>query len=107
MTIIHTKFLVHWTGKEFHIPTDAPLNDDLRDKYVETLINILKKGFEMRKGTEKIYDLDGKLLETFISHARKPQAFKPGDEWHPFGAKRRSFPACLVWPKVMTGMPEA
>jgi len=26
----------------------------------------------------------------FISHARKPQAFKPGDEWHP-GAKRRPF----------------
>jgi hypothetical protein len=22
----------------------------------------------------------------FIAHARKPQAFKPGDEWHP-GAK--------------------
>ena len=67
MTIIHTKFLVHWTGKEFHIPTDAPLNDDLRNKYVETLINILKNGFEMRKGTEEIYDRDGKLLETFIS----------------------------------------
>jgi len=29
----------------------------------------------------------------FISYARKPQAFKPGDEWHPFGAKRRPFPA--------------
>jgi len=29
----------------------------------------------------------------FISHARKPQAFKPGDEWHPFEAKRRPFPA--------------
>jgi hypothetical protein len=25
----------------------------------------------------------------FISHARKPWAFKPGDEWHP-EAKRRS-----------------
>jgi hypothetical protein len=24
----------------------------------------------------------------FISHARKPQAFKPGDEWHPFGASQ-------------------
>ena len=46
-------------------------------------------------------------LSSFISHARKPQAFKPGDEWHPFGAKRRPFPACLAWPKVMAGMPEA
>jgi hypothetical protein len=43
----------------------------------------------------------------FINYARKPPAFKPGDEWHPFGAKRRLFPACLAWPKVMTGMPEA
>jgi predicted RNA methylase len=29
----------------------------------------------------------------FINYARKPQAFKPGDEWHPFEAKRRLFPA--------------
>ena len=43
----------------------------------------------------------------FYNYARKPQAFKPGDEWHPFGAKRRPFPACLAWLKVMTGMPEA
>jgi len=49
----------------------------------------------------------GRCFQDFISHARKPQAFKPGDEWHPFGAKRRPFPACLAWPKVMTGMPEA
>jgi len=26
----------------------------------------------------------------FNKHARKPQAFKPGDEWHP-GAKRKPF----------------
>jgi hypothetical protein len=44
-------------------------------------------------------------IKNFISYARKPQAFKPGDEWHPFEAKRRLFPACLAWPKVMTGMP--
>jgi len=24
----------------------------------------------------------------FISYARKPQAFKPGDEWHPFEASQ-------------------
>jgi len=23
------------------------------------------------------------IFSPFISHARKPQAFKPGDEWHP------------------------
>ena len=26
------------------------------------------------------------ILNMFIKNARKPQAFKPGDEWHP-GAK--------------------
>jgi len=24
----------------------------------------------------------------FMKHARKPQAFKPGDEWHPFEASQ-------------------
>jgi hypothetical protein len=66
MTIIHTKFLIHWAGKKFHMPTD-PLNDELRDKYVETLINIFENGFEMGRGKEEIVDLDGKLLETFVS----------------------------------------
>jgi hypothetical protein len=66
MAIIHTKFLVHWTGRRFHVPP-TPLNDELRDKYVETLISILENGFEMRKGKEEIFDLDGKVLETFIS----------------------------------------
>src|SRR4030043_2352256 len=27
------------------------------------------------------------MNEIFIRHARKPQAFKPGDEWHPFEAE--------------------
>jgi hypothetical protein len=27
-------------------------------------------------------------ISTFINYARKPQALKPGDEWHP-GAKLR------------------
>jgi hypothetical protein len=35
----------------------------------------------------------GIVLYSFIKHARKPQGFKPGDEWHPFEAKRRLFPA--------------
>jgi hypothetical protein len=65
--ILHTKFLVHWAGKRFHTPLTAPLTDDLRSKYIETLKSILKNGFEMCKGKEEIYDLDNKLLETYIS----------------------------------------
>jgi len=41
----------------------------------------------------------------FTSYARKPQAFKPGNEWHPFEAKRRPSPTYLAWSKVMSGMP--
>jgi hypothetical protein len=28
------------------------------------------------------------MSKIFISYARKPQAFKPGDEWHPFEASQ-------------------
>gem|GEM_PF-4555625 len=31
----------------------------------------------------KILGLDKKIYNSFIRYARKPQAFKPGDEWHP------------------------
>jgi hypothetical protein len=34
-----------------------------------------------------------RMSRMFIKHARKPQGFKLGDEWHPFEAKRRLFPA--------------
>ena len=44
MTILHTKFLVHWTGKNFHCPINA-LDDNIRQKYVDRLIDILKMVF--------------------------------------------------------------
>jgi hypothetical protein len=31
---------------------------------------------------------NAQLIIIFISYARKPQAFKPGDEWHPFEASQ-------------------
>ena len=67
MTILHAQFLVHWAGKEFHKPLTAPLDDNLRKEYVDTLIGILEKGFKMLHRREEIYDLDGKVLEAFIS----------------------------------------
>lgn len=67
MSIIHSKFLIHWAGKKFHKPPTAPLNDTLRAQYVETLISILDKGIEMNPGKEEIYDLDGNILEAFVS----------------------------------------
>ena len=66
MNILHTKFIVHWTGKDFHVPTNT-LDDNLRDKYIQRLIDILEKGFFMKVGTEKIYDLDDQWIQATIS----------------------------------------
>ena len=66
MTILHTKFIVHWTGRDFHVPINA-LDDNLRDKYIERLIGTLKNGFYMKIGTEKIYDLECKWIQSSIS----------------------------------------
>jgi hypothetical protein len=43
-------------------------------------------------------------FEHFINHARKPQAFRPGDEWHPFEAKpggtwRSGANFDMIWPR--------
>jgi hypothetical protein len=47
----------------------------------------------------------------FISYARKPQAFKPGDEWHPFEAKpvetwRSGVISDMIWlwPDIRLGL---
>jgi len=69
MTILHTKFLVHWTGKDFHIPINA-LDDNIRNKYITRLIDILKDGFCMQRNierAERIYDLDGEWIQASIS----------------------------------------
>ena len=66
MTILHTKFIVHWTGRDFHVPINA-LDDNLRDKYIQRLIDTLENGFFMKVGTEKIYDLDCEWIQASIS----------------------------------------
>ncbi len=66
MTMLHTKFIVHWTGKDFHIPINA-LDDNLREKYIQRLIDTLKYGFFMQIGTEKIYDIDCEWIQASIS----------------------------------------
>ena len=66
MTILHTEFIVHWTGRDFHTPINT-LDDNLRDKYIQRLIDTLENGFFMKVGTEKIYDLDGEWIQASIS----------------------------------------
>ena len=54
-------------------------------------------------------NIDG-LNSYFINYARKPQAFKPGDEWHPFEAKpggtwRSGAKSDMIWlwPNIRLG----
>lgn len=70
MTILHTKFLVHWTGKDFHIPLTNPLDDRIRKHYVDRLADILQNGFWMQRNleeTERIHDPDGEWIQTAVS----------------------------------------
>ena len=69
MAILHTKFLVHWTGRDFHCPIET-LDDNIRQKYVDRLTNTLTNGFLMQKNEEKaerIYDVDGGWIQGAIA----------------------------------------
>jgi len=69
MSIIHSKFLVHWTGKDFHTP-EAVLDDNIRKQYIDRLIDILTNGLFMNKNeeeTERIYDSEGGWIQSAVS----------------------------------------
>ena len=63
---IHSKFIVHWTGHDFHKPK-SPITDGLRHQYVERLRNDCLKGLFMRPGEEEIYGSDDTSLKASIS----------------------------------------
>jgi hypothetical protein len=70
MTMLHTKFLVHWTGKTFHAPPTNPLDDKIRKHYVTRLADVLRNGFLMQKNTqesERIYDAENRWVQAAIS----------------------------------------
>lgn len=70
MTALHTKFLVHWTGRDFHVPPTNPLDDRIREHYVARLADRLENGLLMQKNAEKserIYDADGEWIQAGIS----------------------------------------
>jgi hypothetical protein len=70
MSVLHTKFLVHWTGKDFHSPASEIEDDNMRIKYVNRLIDTLKNGFLMQKNEgeeERIYDLEGEWIQSPVS----------------------------------------
>lgn len=70
MTILHTKFLVHWTGKDFHSPLTSQIDDRIRKQYIDRLADILKNGFWMQRNSEvseRIYDPNREWIQGSIS----------------------------------------
>ena len=65
---IHSDFLVHWTGKDFHRLSPCSLRrgavEDARRRYVERLEDTCREGVFMGNGSERIYGFDGRYVET-------------------------------------------
>jgi len=66
MSILHTKFLIHWTGNDFHQPQNG-LKDDIRNQYTDRLIDILQHGFFMNPGNETIWGANDASITGRIS----------------------------------------
>ncbi len=64
--LIHSKFLIHWTGKDFH-RRNSPLTHDVREQYVERLRDDCLNGLFMKKGSEVIHGLGGANLKGDIA----------------------------------------
>lgn len=63
---IHSKFLIHWTGKDIN-PYNRKLDTDMRKKYVKRLKDVLRKGLYMKPGEEKIYGKNNKWIKAEIA----------------------------------------
>lgn len=63
---IHSKFLIHWTGKDIN-PSNEKLDEKKRAKYLERLNNTLKAGLYMKPGEETIQGVDKKSITAGIA----------------------------------------
>jgi len=61
---LHSKFLIHWTGKDFCDNEDKRL---VQDKYVERLRDTCQHGLYMQKGREEICGVGGKCVKPDIA----------------------------------------
>lgn len=64
MSILHTKFLIHWTGKKW---LQNELCDDIRNQYINRLIDVLQHGFFMKPGNETIWGANKASITAHIS----------------------------------------
>lgn len=75
---IHSKFLVHWTGRDFHSRNSA-LTRDIREQYVGRLLDDCLRGLFMKPGSEVIYgvgktQITAKISRICFSEVRLSQA---------------------------------
>lgn len=67
MNVIHTDFLVHWTGKDLHSSHTSDLTDRIRKNYVERLVDVLTHGFYMNVGHETIHGSNGNSITAGVA----------------------------------------
>jgi hypothetical protein len=60
---LHSKFLIHWTGKDFCDNADTRL---VQDEYVKRLRDTCERGFYMQKGREEIWGVGDKWIKPDI-----------------------------------------
>jgi hypothetical protein len=63
---IHSKFVVHWTGNDFHKRNTA-ITTSIREQYVERLRDDCVNGLFMKPGQETIHGSNGSDLTASIS----------------------------------------
>jgi hypothetical protein len=63
---LHSEFLVHWTGKDFHGNRlcSLPIKANLRLQYIYRLRDTFEKGLFMKRGTETIHGFKSQLTSS-------------------------------------------
>ena len=87
MSALHTRFLVHWTGKEWG---NEPLDDDLRSKYIERLMDDLQHGFYMQPGDERLWganqaEITPRIARTCFTEIKLSLAMKHAEKYGRLG----------------------
>ena len=64
---VHSKILIHWTGRKDINPECKNMSGDLREEYVARLRDICRKGLYMNPGEERIQGINGTWIQAKIS----------------------------------------
>lgn len=64
---LHSRNIIHWTGRKNINPQCKAMDNDLRQEYVKWLKEICQKGLYMNPGEELIYGIGKKWIKASIS----------------------------------------